>query len=89
LLTPLVQGSLGRRSGVTRPWVYSTKLVFEMQELGFSFSRENYSRRRASLAALYMPAQKDGAFRAIWVNRKEPAAKLRNTITSWAETVKR
>jgi hypothetical protein len=50
---------------VTRPWVYSTNLVFESQELGFSFSRENPSTRRASLAALSIAALKDGAFCAI------------------------
>jgi hypothetical protein len=67
---PLVQGSLGRRSGRDPPLGLLHKLGIQMQELGFSFPRENRSTRRASLAALYIPALKDGAFRAIWVNAR-------------------
>ena len=68
LLTPSFRVHLAGHPGMMRPWVYSTNLVFEMQKLGFSFSRESFSTRRASLAALSIPALKDGAFRAIWEN---------------------
>jgi hypothetical protein len=69
LLTPSFRAHLAGDPGVTGPWVYSTNLVFEMQEHGFSFSGETYGTRRASLAALSIPALKDGAFRAIGVNK--------------------
>ena len=77
MLTPWFRVHLAGDPGLTRPWVYSTNLVFEMQELGVSFSRETYSTRRAWLAALYVPALKDGAFRAIWVKE------LLKQLTSW------
>ena len=69
LLTPSFRVHSAGDPVVMRPWVYSTNLVFEIEELGFSFSRETYSTRRASLAAPSVPALKDGAFRAIWVNK--------------------
>jgi hypothetical protein len=69
LLTPSFRVHSAGDPGVMRPWVYSTNLVFEMQELGFSFSRETFRTRRASLAAFSIPALKDRAFRAIWVNK--------------------
>jgi hypothetical protein len=64
---PLVQGSLGSRSGRDPPLGLLHKLGFQRQERGFSFPRKRHRTRRASLAALYIRALTDVAFHAIRV----------------------
>jgi hypothetical protein len=64
---PLLRGSLGRRSGLAQPLVCCTQTWYHLARTWFSFLREVSNTRRASLAALYIPALNGGAFRAVRV----------------------